>query len=333
MDGGYLMAKQRYKTLGTFLRWYYNYCQKNIVLVYRGVIEENWAKRCLYLDDKYHNVLGYNHRSILDNEIVFEYDEPDKRLNEKLVAKVITKLSAAGIKYSKWFSGNKSTHVHILLRDYTVRNMPLFKNVIMRHFGTYYVDKNNTIFEEPREGCKKIYPDLRLATKGHLIRAEFGIHEKTQDYKELIYMSPGYPCKSKIPIDIFEKYQHAQERSVRQRVSQTVSEVAETETFKNLLNSVLFREGMDDGRERVMWQIIQVLKHKFKDKGQEGKEELVALMWDWYKYSSTQGLKMTEEEIKRKVDYHWGHNYHITEKKLLETVEEVGGKLGNSKPL
>ena len=321
------MVKSKTRTLGGFLRWYYSYCQKNIVLVYRGELEQSWAKRCLYLDASFHPVLGYNHRSIMDNEIVLEYDEEDSKLNERLVAKVITKLNNDGIKYSKWFSGNKSTHLHFLLRDYKVSNRPLFKNVIMRHYGTYYVDEQMNIWEKPKEGRKKIYPDLRLASTGHLIRAEFGIHEKTGDYKELKHISSGYPCKSKVPLEIFENYQLAQERSVRQRVSQTVAVVAESETVKKLLNSVLFREGMNDGRERILYQLIQVLKHKYKPNGDKGRDELTKLMWDWYKYSSTQGLKMTHEEVRRKVVYHWNHDYPVTEASLKNTIEEVGGTL------
>jgi len=321
------MAKIKTRTLGSFLRWYYNNCQKNVVLVYRGELEQNWSKRCLYLDDNFHPMLGYNHRTIMDNEIVLEYDEDDSKLNERLVAKVITKLNTDGIKYSKWFSGNKSIHCHFILKDYKVSNKPLFKNVIMRHYGTYYVDDNNTIWEQPKEGRKKIYPDLRLASTGHLIRAEYGIHEKTGDFKELKFISPEYPCKSKIPIEIFEKYQSAQERSVRQRVSQNVAEVAQSETVKKLLNSVLFREGMNDGRERIMYQLIQVLKHKYKPDGDKGRDELTKLMWDWYKYSSTQGLKMTREDVRQKVVRHWSRDYPINEKSLLRTIEEVGGTL------
>jgi len=316
------------KTLGGFLRWYYRYCQKNIVLVYRGERQDNWAKRCLYLDSKYHSTLNYNHRSIMDNEIVIEYDENDSKLNERLVAKVITKLNTDNIKYAKWFSGNKSFHLQFILRNYDVQNLSLFKNVIMRHYGTYYVDGMNRVFEEEGVGRRKIYPDLKLCSPGHLIRAEYGIHEKTQDNKELISMSQGYPCKSKIPMSIFEEYQRAQEWSVKQRVNQTVSEVAESEIVKKLLNSVLFREDMNDGRERIMYQLIQVLKHKYKPKGDEvGKRELSSLMWEWYKYSSTQGLKMSEADVKQKVSWHWQRDYSVTEASLKRTIEEIGGTL------
>jgi ribosomal protein S7 len=315
------------RTLGSFLRYYYRYCQNNIVLVYRGKREDNWSKRCLYLDSNFHATLGYNHRTIMDCEVIFEYDEPDPKLNERLVAKVINKLKVDNIKYARWFSGNKSQHVHILLKSYDVRNPALFKNVIMRHYGTFYIDDKNNIWEKEGVGRRKLYPDLKLASTGHLIRAEYGIHEKTQDNKELIFMSKEYPCKSKLPMHIFDQYQKAQELSVKQRVNQTVAQVAESETVKKLLNSVLFREGMNDGRERIMYQLIQVLKHKFKPKGEEGKKQLTNLMWDWYKYSSTQGLKMTQEDVRRKVVYHWSHHWPVTEQSLKKTIEEVGGTL------
>jgi len=291
-----------------------------IVLVYRGELTENWSKRCLYLDDKFHPTLGYNHRSILKNEIIFEYDEDDMELNKRLADRVIDKLKQDKIPYSKWHSGNKSTHVHILIRDYDVRNPSLFKNAIMRHYGTFYMDENKHIWNEDKEGRTKILPDLRLSAQNHLIRAEYGIHEKTQDYKSPIFICPDYPCKSKVPIHVFEKYQHAQERSVVQRMSQKTSDLSEHDVVKKLLDTVQFKEGMDDGRERVMFCLIHILKNKF-----DNKEDLGAFLYEWYRYTS--GFKMSEEDVRRKVRYHWEKSYTITESYLRRIIDEVGGKI------
>ena len=317
---------KKYNKLVQFLNYYYTECQKNILLVYRGELTENWAKRTTYLGNEYYPKLNYNHRSILDCEVVFEYDYEDTELNKKLVDKIATRLSADGIEWAKWSSGNKSIHLHILINNSKVMNLSLFKNAILRFYGTYYYNEVTKVISDTEvDGYKKLVPDLKLATPNHLIRAEYGIHEKTQKKKSLISKTLDYPCKSNIPLIVFEEYTKAQEKSVRQRIMQTTSELADSELVKKLLDTVYFRNDMDDGRERVMYQLIHILKPKFKSKP-TGQEELVNFLWEWYKYSSSQGLKMTEVDVRNKVRYHWNKDYTITEATLKRTIEDIGGK-------
>jgi len=320
------MKPKKYKSLTQYLGYYYQYCQKNMVLVYRGDTSENWARRCTYLGPKYHPKVPYNHRSILDYEVVIEYDYDDTDLNVRLVDRVIKKLNLDGIKYAKWNSGNKSSHLHVLIRQIEVANLALLKKTFMRHYGTFYYDKNTKrIYDDDCVGREKLIPDLKLATSNHLIRAEYGVHEKTQNIKTLIYKSHEYPILSSIPVKVFEMYVKAEERSVRQRMSQSTIDLVEHPIVKKLLDTVYFRDDMDDGRERIMYQLVHVLKRKYKPRGAQGKEELVNFLWEWYKYSSSQGLKMSKQDVYEKVRYHWNRDYTITEATLKRTIEEVGG--------
>lgn len=307
--------------LNSWLNWYYTNCQKQIILVYRGDLQENWAKRCLYLDNKFQPKLPYNHRSVLDCEIVLEYDLSNPTLNEVLATKLCKKLTKDGIKYSKHFSGGKSVHVHFLFKSHNVKNPALLKSTIMKHYGTFYLDETTqTIFDTPpgdRE-TRKVYPDLRLASSGHLIRAEHGVHEKTQANKTLLFKSADYPCFSILPISLWEEYERAQKFSVAVRIGQQTSNMHENPLVKELLDTVQFKENFDDGRERAMFALIHILKPKYTNK-----EDLIEFLWEWYCYSSSQGAKLSEQDVRNKVRYHWNRDYNINEGFIKRLIDEI----------
>lgn len=307
--------------LNSWLNWYYTNCQKQIILIFRGDLQENWAKRCLYLDNKFQPRLGYNHRSILDCEIVIEYDLQNSELNKVLADKVCNKLKKDGIQFAKHFSGGKSYHVHFLIKAHNVKNPALLKTTIMKHYGTFYLDEvTQTIFDNPQKDreTRKVYPDLRLASKGHPIRAEYGVHEKTQDNKRLVFKTAKYPSLSVLPIHLWEEYEKAQKFSIAVRIGQQTSDLAESPIVKELLDTVNFKENFDDGRERVMFALIHILKPKYKNK-----EDLIEFLWEWYLYSSSQGAKLSEQDIRNKVRYHWTKSYNINEGYLKRLIEEI----------
>ena len=68
------------KNLTWWLRRYYP-MQDNILLCYRPTLKSYWGDRCNYLSEDYIQSKAYNHRSILDNEVVIEFDEKDVKLN------------------------------------------------------------------------------------------------------------------------------------------------------------------------------------------------------------------------------------------------------------
>jgi hypothetical protein len=317
-----------FKTLSLFLNWYYKNCQKQIVLVYRGDLEEDWSKRCLYLDKNYKPLIKYNHRSIMDCEVVFEYDTDNTALNALMADSVAKKLKKDRITYAKWSSGNKSTHVHCLFKiPSSVKNLSLLKNTIMKYYGTFYYHEPTGKISENRielpegEETKRIWPDLRLASKGHLIRAEFGVNEKTGYEKELLWKNSAYPSLSVVPPGIWEAYERAQKNSVSIRMGQQTKDLVDSNIVKMLIDTVQFKDNMDDGRERIMWPLIQILKNKYSNI-----QDMHDFIWEWYLYSSSQRPKMDEKEVLNKVRYHYSHDYTITHDYLVRLLEEISGK-------
>ena len=287
------------KKLTNYLMEYYK-IQDKIMLVYRPTLKSNWACRCLFLDDKYESHIPYNHRSILLNEIVFEWDDDNISLNRKYADIVSSRLRKDGITTAKWLSGNKSTHLHCFVNLCGVKNIPLFKKTFIRYY------------------CKSIpLPDLRLCASNHLIRAEHGVHEKTGDKKTLISKSSLYPVFI-IPLSIiFENYVKTSIANMKRKVTRDLTEVQALKGFKYILTSHEFREA-EDGRERALFMLIHILKGQYVGE----KEKFLKFLQEWYRYSG--GYKLTEQQIQNKLNYHWKKDYNIGETYLNELLESLG---------
>lgn len=287
------------KTQEKYLKSYHK-LQKDIVVVSHPTRTSWWGDRCLYKSPEYDKKKHYNHRTILDCEVVIEFDDEDKKLNKKYADIVFERLRADGIKASKWYSGNKSTHVHCFVNTRKCRNVSLLKKSFMRHYT---------------EGLP--LPDLRLAADNHLIRAEYGIHEDTQMPKKLISKDPKYPWVCEAPNEVWEEYSRKSRAVAKRNMTMAVSDLADSEIVKQLLDSSKIRTN-NDGRERILFVLIHVLKHKYS------KEELTKILVDWYRYSS--GYKLSKQEIESKVRYHWNRDYTISVSYIEELLEEIGLK-------
>lgn len=274
--------------------------QEDIIVCYRPVITKGWNDRCLVGAEKYDEYKPYNHRSILMNEIVIEFDDDDKPTNLKLAEIVVDRLKKDNIAYSMWDSGNKSYHVHFLVDMKQCKNVALMKKVIMRHYT---------------EGLN-IQPDMRLAGV-HLVRAEFGVNEKSGVCKSKIKETTGYPRVSTMPIVMWEKYTKEEEISIRRRISFNLNDLTTHPIVKYLLDSANFQNVVGDGHERTLFMLIHVLKSKYKTQ-----EELTKVLKEWYSYSG--GIKLKDWEIKSKVKYHWNRNYNINTNFLYDLCAELG---------
>lgn len=294
----------------------YSDFSNDITLVYRPTLKDHWGDRAKFLGEKYNHHKPYNHRSILPQEIVIEYDTDDMSVNMKCVDKVRELLKKDGIKYAKWTSGNKSSHLHFMLDfDVTAVNYRfLLKRVIMRYYGTFYV-KDGVVYTQYINNSKKIEPDIRLAEDKHLVRAEFGVHEKTGKHKTLYMKDKDYPCLSRMPGIMWILYQDEVRKHLARKAQYHSTDIKGSKYIKYLL-STDFRDA-EDGRERALFILIQALKGEY-----ESKEDFVKLMQDWYKYAG--GTKMSSWQIACKVNYHWEKSYIITEAFIKEFIDELG---------
>lgn len=286
------------KTLSTYLDKYRAY-QKDIALIYRSSDKAWWNDRCIYLDEKYSPMKKYNHRMILNNEIVIEFDEDNPETNKKLAEGVIKKLIKDKIKYSLWHSGNKSYHVHFFLKFGEVASQRLLKKSVMR----YYTDGLG------------ILPDLQLAST-HSIRAEYGLHEKSGKYKTKLRESRGYPELCSIPQLVWDRYLKEMEKVQKWKMSMSVADISESSAVKELLDTKNFNN-LGDGRERIVFALSNILREKYE------KEELAKLMIDWYKY--TKGRKLTDGQIRYKVYTAYRKRYTITERYIKELLDDIKG--------
>lgn len=271
--------------------------------MYRPNKTKGWAERCFYLDENFSSHIPYNHRSILLNEVVIEFDEEDKQKNKELSDSVARRLTEDGYAWSKWYSGNKSTHLHTFIDFGDVSNLALLKKCFMRYYS---------------QGLG-ITPDLQLASNNHLIRAEYGIHEGTGKKKTLISSNGTYPTLNRPSQGVWELYRKEQAKISKMRITNDLKDIEKHVGFNHILNSDKLRTS-DDGRERAMFVLIHVLKGKYTNR----KQEFISFLQQWYKYSS--GRKLSPDQIARKVHYHWNRNYTITQRYLNELMESIGRK-------
>ena len=274
--------------------------QDKIIVVHHPTLKSSWRDRTLYLSKDFNPNKEYNHRSILENELVIEFDEKEPKDNKKYADMVAHRLKADGFKVSKWHSGNKSTHIHTFIDFKECRNVSLLKNVMIRHYSI---------------GLP--LPDIRMSASNHLIRAEYGIHEKTKRKKKLISQSNPYPVVTKIPQIVWDKYHYQMSIIVQRKVTIETKNLVNHKGFNFIINSSTFRE-VDDGRERALFMLIHVLKDQYK----EDKKGLTKFLQEWYRYSG--GICLTPYQIECKINYHWKKNYNFGNKYINELLESLG---------
>lgn len=289
--------------LTNYLNKYYE-IQNEIKLVSRKTEKDGW-KRIKFLDDSYSPHIHYNHRSILYNEVVIEFDTDNQKLNRKCVDLAALKLKADGIKWAKWKSGNKSTHLHFLINPKEANRLNLLKSAFLKLYGTFYIKD------------KRISPDFRLCGNNILIRAEYGLHEKTGNKKSLISKDKEYPCISEVPERVWKEYGKSVRKVLKQKLTKADKDLINSAGFKFFLDSDSLRI-TDDGRERAMFMLIHCLKSQYSDR----QDEFIRFIQEWYRYSS--GRKLTPYQIEQKVKYHWNRHYTFTRQYLNNLLYELG---------
>ena len=268
-----------------YLQKLYN-IQKRILLVSRLKKDEYWNTRAFFLTEEYNPNIEYNHRSMLDNEVVIEWDLDNHEMNRKYADELCKRFKKCNIEFSKFSSGNKSVHVHTLIDIQSAKNIPSLKRQFIKFFT---------------KGLPQ--PDMQLCNMNHLIRCEYGIHEKTGNRKTLISKSPNYPCVNEIPAFVWQDYISEQERISKMKLTKALSPLSNSDAIKFILDTKNF-EGVRDGRKRALFALIWTLK------GTMSKEDLIQLLTNWYKY--VQGNHYTEKDIIKYIDYYEVKTYSHT---------------------
>ena len=292
------------KGLSAYLTRYYNF-QKKILLVYHPTTNHTWGERCYYLGENYHPGKRYNHRSILDCEVVIEFDDESEKENKRLAEEVSSRLHSDYITHNMWFSGNKSYHIHIMLelQDITEpSDVQFLKRVFTKHY-TYGIGE----------------ADMQLCGSNHLVRAEYGVHEKTRRRKSLIRESKDYPFKNPIPQKVMDKYHNWERTPTISDEDYDFEGFANTDAFKMIADAEKFGK-YNDGKKRALFVLIQTLKHDMN------KEELVNFIQRWYK--NVGGYKLSAQDLRDKVDYHYDpdRTYTNLERFTNDMLKEIGAE-------
>lgn len=271
----------------------YSQWQQDILLVSRKSPTAGYGNKALFNTTAFNPMEHYNHRCILDDELVIEFDNPDPTKNGNCAGMVVNKLKKAGVEYSVWSSGGKSVHVHChfdISKDY--KDLKLIKRMLMEALVKDL-------------GC---HPDYQLCVRRHLIRAEFGFHEKSGLYKSRIMETPNYPKLATVPKAIKEAYE----------ITTKAREIAPKPKLLNvahpLVKLVLGSHNIKDGRKQLMWRLVNILKQDYTQ------EQVLFMLNSWYKNNN--GTELKERDIKKLVEYHWNRTYSITERSFAQVLKD-----------
>ena len=316
----------------------YSKFQNDITLCSRESATTWWGNRIKFLDDDYNNQKfpHYNHRAVLDCEIVIEYDNPDKELNKRLINVVEKRLEVDGVKYATWYSGGKSYHCHVLIDRKSASRVSLLKKAFIRYYGVLYLNGKNKVITLPeykllsgdeQESFVRVMPDIRLADNNHLVRAEYGLHEHSGNHKSVVKKCPDYGVElSVVPVGVWQEYSNRLTAIIKRDVTIGVSNVIDSDEVKLLLSTTNFKS-FGDGKKRVLFILINLLKQTSSNPNGRFavKSELVDFLWDWYKYVG--GYEFTKQSISGMVGYYWSRDYsRMGVKYIREVLEDIGVK-------
>ena len=268
---------------------------QEIEVVYRPHQRVSWGKnRKVY---KGNMDLHYNHRTILTNEIVFDFDEGNIPQNYQDVKHKLEQDKQGFEAFQTKGSTKEGIRLHSFWDFTRVKDKSLMKKLILKHYAY----------------GKGI--DYQLCGK-HLIRCEYGFYEKEyakQVYNLLLYKYSvdniyGEKELNIIPQEVWDKYYEYKKNQVIKSYARSKNLSVNNELINKLLKS---KVKVEDGRERIMFFLIHQLKEEYSPK------ELGDVLINWYHYNG--GHKMSVWEIRKKIKYHWNRSY-VFRPHYLETL-------------
>jgi len=179
-----------------FMRLYKEkYGEFRVAICLNGTEGNMYWKHFIYPSEEFSEYFKYahsmqpGHREIFQDELVIEGDLPKRQDNLKNSKWIEERLAGLNLTYKKYYSGSKSYHFHLFfpeLLNYERKEIPQIKERILRYI-TQCSSASNSCKDCKMDTCKLRVQgiDLQLM-KNHLIRLEYGIHNKTDRRKILI---------------------------------------------------------------------------------------------------------------------------------------------------
>jgi len=271
---------------------YYSTIQP-VEVVYRPNPKVGWGRNRKIYDGVCDH--KYNHRSILNCEVVFDFDSDKRDENLENSWIVVNRLGEDGLHFNVYDTGNKGIHIHTFWNKITeFKDLATMKKTILKHYA-YGMNI-----------------DYQLAGK-HLVRMEYGVNEKVRTNTKESLSDSDTILFNDIPDFIIKEYQEELNKYLERRLTTPVE--LDDQVIKDFLEG---KFEIKDGREKFMFFLINSLKNKIPE------NDLADRLISWYFYSS--GNKLTEQEIRRKVHYHINRDINYSFgmsffKKLLEDYD------------
>lgn len=273
------------------------------------------SKWKIYPDDvtKQEEETLINHREIFPDELVFDLDLKDAIELKKQSDYLKERLKKFQIQYVAWNSGGKCS-----------------KENIANHFHTIFPELMEVEPDKRKIWKDELYKfvlgthlttskcDLQLSSR-HLIRAEFGKHERTVNYKSLI---EEYRLPIEKPNKIPETWKYSIQDTIKKMNEQKTSKVEKRSANVEIFPCVAYFLSLDfgslqDGRSRALAILCNFFYKSLGDKGINAVKE-----WNDYKlnrYFSEDKINVQFNSIKRMVES--GRNFGCTyTKKLLSDL-------------
>ena len=184
-----------------------------------------------------------NHRECLPDEVVIDCDFKA----EWVRVKVGDRLKETELAYSFWDSGNKGCHAHIYFNGLgllTYEDRKIMKKLITKYY-----------FGDMIKSCKI---DTALVSR-HMIRSEYGKHEKTKAYKSFITADRELE-KNDIHANILDKFKETKAAylAAKSRVKSPSTPDNPPECVKFFLGDDF--KGAKDGRKMALFVLTSWFK-------------------------------------------------------------------------
>ena len=214
----------------------------------------------------------YNHRAVMQNEVVLDLDDESKDKNSQGYLYMDARGREMKLKFSVWQTGGKGYHLHYIFEGLEkVHDIRLMKGLLAEHI----LGPLETVLKWDRQLLGK-----------HLVRMEGGMHERYPGqyrYKTL-WEDCGHLQPNKIPNSVWKKYRQEVIKSAlyRLRRRHEVPSGRHTPTCLKHILSPKYREHKDGGKRAIF--IIASFFRKVPD------DELITLLKDYNKYNLREPL-------------------------------------------
>lgn len=212
----------------------------------------------------------FNHREVLPEELIADYDCPEKELFDNAML-LVEKLKEENINFSAWRTNgeeNGGVHIHALWDiPETVKDVKLLKKLLLE----YYVGS--------LENAKL---DTQVLGK-HLIRCEAGEYDKLPSWqakrKTLIGYNGNPLEKNKVPQKVWDEYcsKILRAKLANLRMGRKISSSGATPNSINFILSPNFKEYRDGGKRALF--ILSSYYHHLPN------QELYDLLSEFSKYN------------------------------------------------